>query len=119
MDTNKADNATMFMIDVDNFKEINDHLSHPFGDVVLCELADKLRCIFRKGDILGRIGGDEFIAFIKDDASVEMAVSKAEEIRKAFQMKYKGSKAEYSISSSIGIAIAPKDGKNFEETIKL
>ncbi|MEG1801377.1 MAG: diguanylate cyclase, partial [Oscillospiraceae bacterium] len=118
MDTNKADNATMFMIDVDNFKEINDHLSHPFGDVVLCELADKLRCIFRKGDILGRIGGDEFIAFIKDDASVETAVSKAEEISKAFQMKYKGSKAEYAISSSIGIAIAPKDGKNFEELYK-
>ncbi|MEG0019532.1 MAG: GGDEF and EAL domain-containing protein, partial [Oscillospiraceae bacterium] len=114
-DAHKSSTQVMLMIDVDNFKEINDHLSHAFGDAVLCELADKLRSIFRKNDILGRIGGDEFIAFIKGDASVRLATSKAEEVCKAFMIKYKGLREEYGISGSIGIVIAPKDGKNFEE----
>ncbi|MEG0649694.1 MAG: diguanylate cyclase, partial [Oscillospiraceae bacterium] len=109
-------NSVLFMIDVDNFKAINDHLGHAFGDAVLCELADKLRNIFRKGDILGRIGGDEFIVYIKNDAHEKIAQEKAEEICKTFSITYKGANGENrAVSSSIGIALAPKDGCCFDD----
>ncbi|MEG1139883.1 MAG: EAL domain-containing protein [Lachnospiraceae bacterium] len=108
--------AVLFMIDVDNFKTINDQLSHAFGDAVLCELADKLHSIFRDDDIVGRIGGDEFIVCIKKVTSMKLAKEKAEAICKSFYVSYKGiQEEEYRISGSVGIAIAPNDGITFEE----
>lgn len=108
--------SALFMIDVDNFKEINDHLGHVYGDAVLCELADKLVRIFRSNDIVGRIGGDEFIVFLKDCATPDAAVSKAEQICKAFHVTYQGTeKDKYTISGSVGITFSPTDGVNFDE----
>lgn len=108
--------SAFFMIDVDDFKEINDHLGHVYGDAVLCELADKLVQIFRSNDIVGRIGGDEFIVFLKDGAMIQKVKEKAEEICKAFHIAYKGVDGEeYTISSSIGISFFPKDGESFKD----
>lgn len=108
-----ADSA-LFMIDVDNFKDINDHLGHLYGDAVLCELADKLMGIFRSNDIVGRIGGDEYIVFLKDGATEQSVADKANEIQNAFHSTYQGASGEkYTISSSIGIAFYPRDGESF------
>lgn len=108
-------NSALFMIDVDNFKEINDHLGHIYGDVVLCELADELVQIFSSDDVVGRIGGDEFIVFLKDETA-QRAEEKAVEICKAFQITYKGLNGEeYNISSSIGVSFFPGDGSSFHE----
>lgn len=111
--------SVLFMVDIDNFKAINDHLSHVYGDAVLCELSDKLRKIFRADDIVGRIGGDEFIAYMKNCTSVKKTKAKAEEILKDFYITYNGLNDEgYTISGSIGIATYPKDGSNFAELYK-
>lgn len=111
-----AAESALFMIDVDNFKEINDNLGHIFGDAVLCELADKLTHIFRSDDIVGRIGGDEFIVFLKDKATVQTAQIKASEVCKSFNVTYKGEgETAHTISSSIGISFFPNDGKSFKE----
>lgn len=108
--------AALFMIDVDYFKEINDHFGHVYGDVVLCDLADKLKWIFEKDDIVGRIGGDEYIAFIKTGATEQVIKERAEKICKAFYTVYKGqNNKKYTISSSVGISVFPKDGISFEE----
>lgn len=108
--------SALFMIDVDNFKDINDHLGHVFGDAVLCELSEKLNHIFRSSDVVGRIGGDEYVVFLKDGASQRTITEKAEEICKAFHITYQGSnKEKFMISSSIGISVFPYDGKNFNE----
>lgn len=107
--------AAMFMVDVDSFKGVNDHLGHVYGDAVLCDLADRLRGIFRSDDIVGRIGGDEFIAYMRTCPSVHKAKEKAEEILKAFRITYNSSSDEkYSISGSVGIAMFPNDGDSFE-----
>lgn len=134
----KADSA-LLMIDVDDFKDINDHLGHIYGDAVLCELAEKLTGIFRREDIVGRIGGDEYIVFMKEGATPQVVSQRAEAICKAFHITYQGfdKKKEnlinsidknpqgsilsygtslgYTISSSVGIALFPRHGKNFKE----
>lgn len=111
-----ATGAALFMIDVDNFKQINDSLGHVFGDAVLCELADKLKEIFRSTDIVGRAGGDEYIAFLKDGATLDLVNKKAEEICKAFHLTYQGSGVEsFVISGSVGVSLFPLDGDKFIE----
>ena len=64
----KRDNShvSIMFIDLDNFKEVNDHHGHAIGDMVLCEVADILSGCVRKNDVLGRLGGDEFIVYLYD-----------------------------------------------------
>ncbi|EQG76467.1 diguanylate cyclase domain protein [Clostridioides difficile DA00165] len=66
------------IVDIDNFKSVNDNLGHVFGDKVLFEVSKNLKPIFRKDDIVGRIGGDEFIVFLKNIQSFENIKKKAE-----------------------------------------
>ena len=61
---NLAGKYMMFIVDVDNFKEINDTYGHPEGDKALVYLADGLRKMFRQTDVIARIGGDEFLIFL-------------------------------------------------------
>lgn len=113
--TNRSISA-LFMIDVDNFKDINDHLGHVYGDAVLCELADKLLRIFRSTDIVGRIGGDEYVVFLADGATLQTVQEKAMAICKEFHVTYQGIDGnKYTISSSVGISFFPHDGKDFSE----
>ena len=103
------------MIDLDDFKAVNDTLGHIFGDAVLSEIAKKIRGIFRKSDIVGRIGGDEFVVFLRDIPQIEHAVAKAEELCREFRAAYAGENGTYKISGSIGIAYFPSDGVTFDE----
>ena len=80
------DSGILLIFDLDNFKTINDTLGHPEGDKVLQQFANCLRSNFRKNDIIGRLGGDEFIVFIDANLPYEMLKSKLdfllEQIRK-------------------------------------
>ncbi|MGL5259378.1 MAG: GGDEF domain-containing protein [Lachnospiraceae bacterium] len=122
-------NGALFIIDVDNFKMVNDTLGHSFGDKVLCDLSEKLKNIFRnpsemedlegREDIIGRVGGDEFMIFIKNTTSKDILINKAESICKAFNNTYKSdNNVEITISSSIGISVFPKNGTCFDELYK-
>lgn len=107
---------TLFIIDVDNFKAINDNLGHHHGDVVLWGVANDIRKCFRDTDILGRIGGDEFIVVMRDCGLLETIHERAnmicDNLRKTFKSE---DDKEYSISSSIGIALYPQDGTTYTE----
>lgn len=108
--------SALIMIDADNFKEVNDQLGHVYGDAVLCELAEKLQRIFKADDIVGRIGGDEYIVFMRADASQAAVEEKAAEICKAFYTVLTGENGEsFIVSGSVGISISPKDGDAFTE----
>lgn len=111
--------GVLFIIDIDNFKMINDRLGHLYGDAVLSELSESLRKSFKNTDIVGRIGGDEFIVFAKSMQEESGIIKKANSICTAFLQTYANDKKEdYTVSSSIGIALFPKDGDNFEDLFK-
>ena len=68
--------GALFMIDTDNFKQINDTEGHMIGDIVLTEMASGMKKIMRDSDVVGRIGGDEFTIFMKNISSVKDAEKK-------------------------------------------
>lgn len=95
--------AAMLMMDVDNFKLINDNLGHPEGDVLLCKVADCLRAQFREAAVTARLGGDEFVVYL--DSSVT-----AEELKAVLDRMIRGMRAalsdyaDYDSTVSIGAA---------------
>lgn len=105
----------MMIIDVDDFKGINDHLGHLFGDAVLSEISEKLQTVFRSTDLIGRFGGDEFLVFLKNVGDWEQVAQKARAVCDIFRQTYTGENRDYKISGSVGISIFPEHGKNFYE----
>jgi diguanylate cyclase (GGDEF)-like protein len=106
----------LLVIDLDDFKGINDNYGHPVGDAVLCQVAGRIQSILRSTDTLARIGGDEF-AVIAPGAHGEGARLMAESIRGAISTQYSDSGIP-APSASVGWAICPEDGKDFETLIR-
>ncbi len=109
---------TLMIIDIDNFKTINDRLGHLYGDMVIAQLADDLKSIFRSNDILGRIGGDEFFVLLKNCYEQKSVIEKAEQVCKAFRKVFSETGISVNISASIGIAKYPEHGKDLETLYK-
>lgn len=115
----KQTRCAFMVIDVDNFKLVNDTRGHLFGDAVLLNIAEQLKTLFRASDLLGRAGGDEFVVFVKDVSSVQAVEAKAQEVCRAFRnLRVGGQKGEYLISCSIGVALYPEHGENYKELFK-
>lgn len=108
----------LLLFDIDNFKKINDTMGHAFGDQVLKSLGEQLSQEFRKSDILGRTGGDEFTFLIKDLKSDDIVIKECEKIIKFFNHFQIGDYVKYSATASIGAAVYPRDGKDFDELYK-
>lgn len=102
---------SLIMLDLDNFKGINDKLGHQVGDQCLKSLASIARASFRANDILGRYGGDEFI-FLLPGTPANMAITVAERFRRNIEV---GSNPKFTVS--IGISTYPQDGKIVREII--
>jgi len=104
----------LFMLDVDNFKNLNDTLGHQAGDEFLVGLATKIKKSFRENDIVGRIGGDEFFMLMRNVPDKSIILDKAQnllETIKQSSVNYPG----LQISASIGISIFPDNGLNLDE----
>lgn len=110
--------SMMFVLDIDNFKKINDTMGHAFGDEVLRTLGLRIRAEFRVSDILGRVGGDEFIIFLKDIPDDDLVLKEAEKVAKFFRNFQAGEYVKYSATASIGTVVFPKDGTSFESLYK-
>lgn len=107
----------LLMLDVDNFKGVNDQLGHLFGDAVLIEVSAKLRRLFHLDSMVGRMGGDEFAVLIQGGLSESLVAQRAEEICQAFRYTYTGDKADYKISCSVGVALA-EPGDSFDSLFR-
>ncbi|WP_027823584.1 sensor domain-containing diguanylate cyclase [Laribacter hongkongensis] len=105
----------LLIIDIDNFKDINDTFGHLFGDAVLANLAMQLQQHFRSGDLLGRIGGDEFLVFMRHVGSPVQLVGKARELCQALRKTFRQTSRTCQISASIGIACTPEHGAHYTE----
>lgn len=110
--------CALFMIDTDNFKYINDTKGHMLGDMVLTEMAHGMKKTMRDNDVVGRIGGDEFTIFMKDLSSREDAEKKASSLSEMFRHLFENEKRAVQITCSIGVALYPDDGKDFQTLYK-
>lgn len=110
--------ALMFVLDIDNFKKINDTMGHAFGDEVLRTLGARIKSEFRATDIVGRTGGDEFIIFLRNMKEDAVIKSEAERIERFFQDFQAGTYVKYSATASIGAAVFPRDAQDFEGMYK-
>jgi PAS domain S-box/diguanylate cyclase (GGDEF) domain len=107
--------CALFVIDVDHFKCVNDSMGHMFGDMVLFEVGSCLKKLFRSSDIVGRIGGDEFLVLLKDAGEPALIQDKAEILNRALNRTLCSEDGEYTISGSIGVSVYPKDGTTYSE----
>ena len=100
-----------FIFDIDNFKQANDQFGHAFGDTVIRAFTQILLDYFRKDDTLGRIGGDEFVAFVRgvDRAG---ATERAGQLSRALCRTHTNGGISWKLSASIGVALSPEHGSD-------
>ncbi|QNK39205.1 sensor domain-containing protein [Caproicibacter fermentans] len=112
----REERHALFVIDIDNFKNVNDRLGHLKGDELIVETAARIKRLFREEDIVGRIGGDEFVVFLRGITSVNLVVKKAECIGNAFREN--SISGPVCVSGSVGISFYPYDGNSYEELFR-
>lgn len=101
----KQGNGVFLMLDIDNFKEINDTYGHPFGDKILISVAEMLKHTFTGNALIGRLGGDEFGVFLKEDCGREQ-IKEYMNALYGYKSGQAEDKAGGNISFSIGIALS-------------
>ncbi len=107
--------SALMIIDLDNFKEANDLLGHANGDQLLEKTAEILKEMFKGGDVIGRIGGDEFLVYMRNMDSISDADEMAGNIVKSVRYDLDFEGQPIRVTCSVGVAIYPYHGKNYEE----
>ena len=106
--------GALMILDTDLFKHINDTYGHSTGDRVLAKIGDVIRNNFKGMDVTGRIGGDEFLVFMHNIRGPEDAGNLADKVQRLVRHAFDGEDFGNDVSMSIGIAVIPKDGMDFE-----
>ena len=118
MEENPDMQSMLFVLDIDNFKKINDTMGHAFGDEVLRTIGQRIKMEFRASDIIGRAGGDEFIIFLKNLREEEYIIKEAQKVENFFKDFKVGDYTKYAATASIGCAVFPREGADFETLYK-
>jgi diguanylate cyclase (GGDEF)-like protein/PAS domain S-box-containing protein len=106
----------VLFVDLDRFKLINDTLGHAAGDELLIQVAERLTEIVDQGDVVGRMGGDEFaIVTVRGEAHAE---SIAQRIVQSFNEPFRLSSDEVTVTTSVGISLFPRDGSIPDELLR-
>ncbi|MEL7597439.1 MAG: GGDEF domain-containing protein, partial [Clostridiaceae bacterium] len=108
----KANKGIVLFLDLDNFKNINDTLGHDVGDKLLKIIANKLKEVLRKEDIISRFGGDEFLILQPNINTYEEAVESVNRIIDIFKDLWILGEHKLYITPSIGITVYPDDGED-------
>lgn len=114
------DNTSLavFMLDLNNFKEVNDTLGHPEGDRLLINVAQRLSKAVRDSDTVGRLGGDEF-AMVLPDINEEQAIAIAKNILVLLMPSFALDDHTIKVGASIGVAMFPQHGNDHTSLIRL
>jgi diguanylate cyclase (GGDEF)-like protein/PAS domain S-box-containing protein len=110
--------VALLFIDLDRFKTVNDSLGHPVGDRLLREAAQRLRNCVRDMDTVSRQGGDEFLVVLTDMKDSDAVTQVAEHILAAMAVPFSLDGHDVAISCSVGVAVCPEDGRDFDELLK-
>ncbi len=106
--------CAMLILDLDNFKQVNDQYGHLFGDAILTKAAQKIREQFRDQDILCRIGGDEFLILVRGLSDRTLLEARCRQLVSSIS-GLRGQHKKLSLSCSIGIALSPENGTTYYE----
>jgi diguanylate cyclase (GGDEF)-like protein len=109
--------TALLFIDLDRFKPINDQYGHQVGDLVLREVAKRLRTCIRGTDTVSRQGGDEFLMALTDLRNGEAAAPIAQKALAALTQPFHVAGQEMTLGASIGIALSPDEGDTFENLL--
>ena len=118
----EKENGILLMIDLDSFKLVNDLHGHEMGDRILIRFAGLINEAIKEDDLAGRLGGDEFIAFLKDthdEEDVEHVCKVLNEGIVRSAKEYMGEDMNIPLGASIGAVRVPVEGNEFEEVFKL
>jgi diguanylate cyclase (GGDEF)-like protein/PAS domain S-box-containing protein len=111
---------TVLLLDLDWFKQVNDTLGHPAGDALLTEVATRLKSLLRETDVLARLGGDEFAIIQAGETNQrEAAQTLAERVIEMIGKPFNIDGGDVRIGASIGIALAPEQGTDSDELLKM
>ena len=110
--------CAVILLDLDQFKVVNDTLGHPAGDMLLGEVAARLQAQMRAADTLARLGGDEFAILLTETETPQHAVVVAERLIAALRADFDLDGHPTSISACLGIAMAPSDGLTAKALVK-
>ena len=123
---NASPNAegAFYMLDLDNFKQVNDKIGHSAGDTAICDAANKINLVFSERDFIGRIGGDEFCVFLtlpetmEHDKIDEIIAEKAGVLNSILRETYTSGDVAVHVTSSIGISLFPAQAGTYKELFK-
>lgn len=108
--------AVMF-VDLDRFKQINDALGHEAGDELLRTVAQRLRSVLRRSDIIGKLAGDEFVLILPRCNAAQSSML-AERVRAVFTIPFTIAGTVIKLTASIGISLYPEDGENISSLVQ-
>ncbi|EHR70382.1 diguanylate cyclase (GGDEF) domain-containing protein [Burkholderiales bacterium JOSHI_001] len=114
----KAHRSALMFIDLDRFKFVNDSLGHEAGDLLLQEVARRLRAALRASDLLFRMGGDEFTVILPEIATPQEAAQVAQRLQAALAAPVKLREHDLPLAASIGIAVCPDDGVDADALLR-
>lgn len=105
----------LLVIDINKFKKVNDSYGHMQGDLIIVEVAKRIRSVFRRDDIVGRVGGDEFMVLLKDIKSGDTVRKKVCELEQAVHFKFRCDDKTMEVACSVGMALYSGPEMSFEE----
>ncbi len=108
-----TESCALLIIDLDDFKSVNDTHGHLCGDALLVQAAQAIRRLFRSKDIVGRIGGDEFMVLMKNVSDKELVKNRCLQLNEILQNIFKGQLGVVDASCSIGVSFSPEHGYSY------
>lgn len=116
--TRSSAHIAVFFLDLDKFKDVNDHYGHPEGDRVLRETSQRILSRIREGDMACRVGGDEFVVVLTRIQQSDDAITVAQDLLEVLSKPFKTKQNQHRLSASIGIAFSSEHGQTVSDLMR-